>query len=81
MLQKLEQIQDILIKLLGRAEEFKGLALAVAPNVQLSDQAISILRQFIESGDDKFSRISGLMAGLPCSLATEPKYSLLSNGI
>jgi hypothetical protein len=49
MIDKLNQIQDILLKLLGRTEEFKSLALAVAPNAQLSDQAVSILRQFVES--------------------------------
>jgi hypothetical protein len=46
-------VGDILMKLLGRVDEFKGLAVAVAPNAQLSDQAVSILRQFVESGDSE----------------------------
>jgi hypothetical protein len=54
MIEKLNQIQDILIKLLGRTEEFKGLALAMSPDAQLSDQAVSILRQFVQSGDNTF---------------------------
>jgi hypothetical protein len=54
MLQKLDQIGDILMKLLGRVDEFKGLAVAVAPNAQLSDQAVSILRQFVDSGEALF---------------------------
>jgi hypothetical protein len=55
MIDKLNQIQDILLKLLGRTEEFKGLALAIDPNAQLSDQAVSILRQFAESAHRKFA--------------------------
>jgi hypothetical protein len=54
MLQKLDQIQDMLIKLLGRTEEFKGLALAMAPDTQLSDQAVLVLRQLVESAHKKF---------------------------
>lgn len=54
-MQKLDQIGDILTSLLGRMDEFKGLAAAVAPNAQLSDQAIFILRQFVESGAQQFS--------------------------
>jgi hypothetical protein len=54
MMKKLDQIGDIMVKLLGRMDEFRGLALAVAPNAQLSEQAILVLRQFVESGDDQF---------------------------
>jgi hypothetical protein len=64
MIDKLNQIQDILLKLLGRTEEFKGLALAVAPNAQLSDQAVSILKQFVQSGDKTFIA-TGLRSNSP----------------
>ena len=55
MIDKLNQIQDILLKLLGRTEEFKGLAVAMVPGAQLSDQAVSILRQLVESEHKKFA--------------------------
>ena len=55
MIDKLNQIQDILIRLRGRTEEFKGLALAVTPNAQLSDQAILVLRQLAKSEHQKFA--------------------------
>jgi hypothetical protein len=53
MLQKLDQIGDILGKFLSRVDQFRGLTLAVAPNTNLSEQAISILRQFVESGESR----------------------------
>jgi hypothetical protein len=50
MLQKLDSITEILLTLLSRVDNFRGLAQAIAPNIELSEQAISILRQFIDSG-------------------------------
>lgn len=52
MLRKLDGIQEIVATLLSRVDEFRGLSLAVAPDAQLSDQAISVLRQFAHSGAD-----------------------------
>jgi hypothetical protein len=49
MLHKLDDIQKIVATLLSRVDEFRGLSLAVAPDAQLSDQALSVLRQFVES--------------------------------
>ena len=54
MLQKLDRIGEILASLLSQMSEFRGLALAVAPNAELSEQAISVLRQFVESGAQSF---------------------------
>ena len=54
MLRKLDRIQDILVGLLSRVDGFSGLASAVAPNAGLSEQAMFILREFVDSGDDKF---------------------------
>jgi hypothetical protein len=54
MFQKLDRIGEILVGLMSRLDDFKGLALAVAPNAELSDQSISILRQFVQSGADYF---------------------------
>jgi hypothetical protein len=52
-LEKVNEIGDILLKLLGQTEQFKGLAIAFAPDAQLSEQAILILRQFVDSGKEK----------------------------
>ena len=53
MLQKLDRIGDVLVGLLGQLHEFKGIAMAVAPKLGLSEQALSILRQFVNSGADR----------------------------
>lgn len=50
MLQKLDGIQTIVATFLSRVDEFHGLSLAVAPDAQLSEQAMSVLRQFVHSG-------------------------------
>ncbi len=50
ILQKLDGIQEIVATLFSRVDEFRGLSLAVAPDVQLSEQAVSVLRQFSHSG-------------------------------
>jgi hypothetical protein len=50
MLGKLDRIEEILVSLVSRVDGLRDLALAVAPNTTLSEQAISILRQFVESG-------------------------------
>jgi hypothetical protein len=52
MLQKLDGIQELVATLLSRVDEFRGLSLAIAPDAQLSEQAVSILRQFNDSGDE-----------------------------
>jgi hypothetical protein len=53
MLGKLDHIEEILVSLVSRVDELKGIALAVAPNTSLSEQAVLILRQFVGSGDDQ----------------------------
>jgi hypothetical protein len=55
MLQKLDRIGQILADLLGRLDEFKGIAGAMLPHRDLSDQAISILRQFVNSDVERLS--------------------------
>lgn len=49
MLQKLDDIQTVVATLLSRVDEFRGLSLAVAPDAQISEQAVSVLRQFVHS--------------------------------
>src|SRR6266404_2840735 len=58
MLQKLDDIQIIVATLLSRVDEFRGLSLAVAPDAQLSEQALSVLRQFVESGGESLIYVS-----------------------
>ncbi|SRR6266446_6576500 len=53
MLQKLDQIGEILVSLLSRLDGFRGIALALVPNADLSEQAISMLRQLTNSGADE----------------------------
>ena len=50
MLQKLDAVQEIVATLLSRVDEFRGLSAAIAPHSQLSDQAVSVLQQFADSG-------------------------------
>jgi hypothetical protein len=52
LIQKLDGIQELVATLLSRVDEFRGLSLALAPDSQLSDQAVCILRQFVDSGDE-----------------------------
>jgi hypothetical protein len=54
MFEKLDQVSGILTSLLSRFDEFRGLALAIAPSAEISDQALSILRQFVNSGAEFF---------------------------
>lgn len=55
---KLDAIQEVAISLASRVEEFRGLALAVAPETEVSEQAVAILRQFFDSGDETLLYIS-----------------------
>jgi hypothetical protein len=52
MVRKLDTIQEVLATLLSRVEGFQGLSAAIAPKAQLSEQAVWILKQFYDSGDD-----------------------------
>jgi hypothetical protein len=53
MLGKLDHIEEILVSLVSGVDDLRGIALAIAPNASLSEQAILILRQFVDSGDDR----------------------------
>lgn len=46
---KMDEMGKILVAILGRLDEFRGLAVAVAPDTGLTDQALSILRQLADS--------------------------------
>jgi hypothetical protein len=53
MSQKLDLVLEVVVSLLASMKDFKEVADAVKPKVELSDQAISILNQFVQSGSDK----------------------------
>lgn len=54
---KIEKINEILATLLSRVDGVAGIAQALNPNAELSDQAVSILRQLVESGAQEFGKI------------------------
>lgn len=52
MIRKLDEIGEVLATLLSRTDEFRGLAAEFAPNAELSEQAVAILRRFVDSDAD-----------------------------
>jgi len=58
IIEKLDAIEQIVATLSSRVDEFRGLALTVVPAAQLSEQAVWILRQFVDSGDETLLYIS-----------------------
>lgn len=52
MLQKMDELYGIMVAMMGRLEEFKTLAAAAAPKVELSEQAVLILYQFAKSNSE-----------------------------
>lgn len=57
IISKLEQIDTVLATILGRIDGLQGIAHALRPNDRLSDQAISILRQLVNSDSKEFGRL------------------------
>ena len=57
IISKLVQIDSVLVTILGRIEGLQGIAHAMRPDDGLSDQAISILRQLVNSTSKEFGRI------------------------
>jgi hypothetical protein len=49
ILSKLDSINSTLAKMLSQVEGFKGISKILLPNAELSDQAISLLRQLVAS--------------------------------
>jgi hypothetical protein len=50
IMEKLDAINTTLASLTSRVPEFRALALTMMPGAEFSEQAISILRQFVKSG-------------------------------
>ena len=57
ILEKLDEIGVTLATLLSRVDEFRGLAATMVPSVEISEQAISILRQLVNSKSQFFCRM------------------------
>jgi hypothetical protein len=82
IIQKLDDMEKLIVGFMGRLEQFKGLAAAVAPNSLLSDQAVSILCQLAESGADSLSYANYgggnwtlmLTNGETCMAVAEPRF-------
>ena len=50
LVERLSKLDQMISSVAGQMDEFSGLAKSIYPELQLSGQAISIVRQFIESG-------------------------------
>lgn len=81
ILAKLENMDEILATLLSRVEGIGGLARALHPNTEISEQAVNILRALVSSTSSEFHKIMAM--GHPASLSlvhggsfsiTEPRF-------
>lgn len=54
ILAKLESLNSMIASVAAHFDGFKDIALAIQPNGNLSDQAVSMLRQLCDSGGSKF---------------------------
>ncbi len=50
VVRKLGTINDLLLGVASKIDGLSGIANAISPNTQISDQAINILREFVDSG-------------------------------
>lgn len=57
IMQKLEAIYTTLATLTSHVAEFRGLTLTMMPGAELSDQAVSILRQLVRSNSRYFFKL------------------------
>lgn len=63
VLRKLEQLDQILAGVAANLDDFRPISLAVHKEEVLSDEAVGILSQFIDSGDARFLALTGLGEG------------------
>jgi hypothetical protein len=57
ILMRLDGIDGVLAQILSRVEGFSGIARIVHPEIEISDQAVHVLRSLANSQSDKFSII------------------------
>lgn len=63
LFQRLGDIDEILSLITSRIEGFSQITSALRPNAEISEQAVSVLKQLIESGGSKFLKSGGLNRG------------------
>ncbi len=54
LIQKLESLDELLSSIATQVESFSGLAKVIHPHAELSNQALSVLRQLVDSGAKLF---------------------------
>jgi hypothetical protein len=60
LLRRFDQLDSMLASLASATSEFSVLSESLRPAAKISDQAMSILRQFDQSGGSKFMSLNGL---------------------
>lgn len=73
LIKKLNYVEDMVSSLLSRVEGFDNIVQAINPDFNLSDQAIDILRQLVNSGANDFRKL--FEVGRP-----EPMFQLSHGG-
>ncbi|MFP9132449.1 hypothetical protein ACLKZ7_05545 [Shewanella algae] len=73
IMQRLASLDEILCSVASHVEGFAGLSNAISPRGPVSDQAMSILRQLVESGAKLFMELK-VMTGEP------DEYKLMDGG-
>jgi len=68
IISKLENIDEILAALLSKVDGLAGIAHALHPNAEVSKQAVSILRQIVNSSSNEFGKIKYLRQGMVLKL-------------
>jgi len=69
IISKLKNIDEILATLLSKVEGVAGIAHALHPNAEVSDQAVSVLRQLVNSTSKEFGKYANLRLGTYLKLA------------
>ena len=79
-MERFNQLEDMIGMVASGFDEFRNIAIAINPAVELSKQALSILKQFVESGGGSMMTIKHLQGVLlrtnnGCNITfNEPKY-------
>ena len=63
LIEKLGAIDEILSLIASRIEGFREVTSALHPNIEISEQAVSVLRQLVDSGGDKFLKSNAIGRG------------------
>ncbi|CAM4161327.1 hypothetical protein [Vibrio neonatus] len=72
----LNNLDSLIMQLASQLDDFKGIASAIEPSVQLSEQAIDILRQFDKSGASQFLEVKTSAGSNYLFLDTQGKLNI-----